>query len=158
MRQFLSLMSITVSAFLSACGNTGQINDALSGTLESLRDCNDLALQVLLTSYEKAGENQGRHVSFTSMHKFNRVEEDGVKWFDLIRFSVNSDGKIVKTSEGVFPSPGNIDYRDADPRIQSKTRDSLTCSEYFDKGEGNIADAILLITKDRESLRWRNNN
>ena len=156
MRFLKALATILASTPLTACGNSGQINAALSGTPKALRDCNELALEVLIASYEKAGDNQGRLISFSSPTKLNRVDGYGTNWYDMEEFTLDSDGNIQKTTGTapvIFPTTNVLDDA-SDYRIMSKAGDSITCRIRF-SAEGNVSSNIYTISRDSGSIYWR---
>lgn len=156
MRFLKALATILASTPLTACGNSGQINAALSGTPKALRDCNELALEVLIASYEKAGDNQGRLISFSSPTKLNRVD-GGTTWYDMEKFTLDSDGNIQKTTGTApifFAEKTNVLDDASDYRIMSKAGDSITCGIYF-SAEGNVSSNIYTISRDSGSIYWR---
>jgi len=52
-------------SLVGGCSNDAAVNNVVAASPPVLRDCDRLAMKVLLASYEKAGENQGRLTSFS---------------------------------------------------------------------------------------------
>ena len=129
----------------------------MRGTPKALRECNELAIEVLFASYEKAGDNQGRLTSFSSPTKLNRVDGD-YKYYDMEKYTLGPDGKIVKTLEKpmLLMTYRKIDFSDnaSDYRMRSKAGNSVTCNVSFD-AEGDAASNMYTISRDSDSIYWR---
>lgn len=62
--RIIPVFAVASLSLVGGCSNDAAVNNVVAASPPVLRDCDRLAMKVLLASYEKAGENQGRLVSF----------------------------------------------------------------------------------------------
>ena len=178
-RKILGAASVATSLFLGGCSGEMAVNSVVSASPELLRDCDRLGMKVLLASYEKAGENQGRLIEFMSSteiplkgKKFNNFgyKPKGDGWIDSYggvllhgrTYYVDENGspqeyatnsKSEKPPEIVLTIDTTSQIKDGKDRRESvKTKDSLTCILYF--GGNGVAQGYYKVSEDNNSIYW----
>ena len=170
-QKLLLVASSASLALLGGCfGGDMAINSVVSASPEVHRDCDRLAMKVLLASYEKAGEQQGRLMVFVSNSEIpvkgskfssdlyddsmHRPKQKGDLWVA----TSDSGGKILNYDNFYFvDDDGNPRVWRADSASTKPEKKYLPLSYFFSPSNinENTGTGFNEISKTKNSLSCR---